>query len=182
MATNEVPRGPITGHVVDNVKRLRAARKWSLADLSQAMTNVGRPIAATGLHRMEQGRRRVDVDDLVALAAALDVAPMSLMMPFTATGTVALTDTLTVDALAAWDWHRGTRPLDLPTEREEAMIAAVAFQGRAVPLGARALPEQLTAFYAEHERRGEVEALDWDAFEKRREAEGGDDGEHRPAS
>jgi transcriptional regulator with XRE-family HTH domain len=173
MATNEVPRGPISVHVVENVKRLRTGRRWSLAELSEEMTRVGRPIRSTGLHRLEQGKRRIDADDLVGLAAALDVSPITLLMPYTAHGTVKLTESVELDALAAWDWMRGVRPIDLPEEREEAVIRAVAFQGRALPMGARGLDAQLTGFYAKNERRPEESPLDWDAHEERHH------GEHR---
>lgn len=174
MATNEVPRGPISAHVVENVKRLRAGRRWSLTELSEEMTRVGRPILSTGLHRLEQGKRRIDADDLVALAAALDVSPITLLMPYTAHGTVKLTESLETEALAAWDWMRGVRPLDLPEEREEAMIRAVAFQARALPMGARALDVHLTGFFGKNERRPEEAPLDWDGYEERRSS-----GEHR---
>lgn len=171
MATNEVPRGPVSGYVVENVKRLRADRRWSLAEMSEKMKEVGRPMLSSGLHRLEQGKRRIDADDLVALAAALDVSPISLLMPFTAQGEVQLTETLQAEALAAWDWMRATRPLELPAEREEAVIKAVAFQGRALPSGARALDTQLTGFYAKNEKRSDKEPLDWDAHEERRNGE-----------
>lgn len=171
MATNEVPRGPISGYVVENVKRLRAQQRWSFAEFSEQMKRVGRPMLGSGLHRLEQGKRRIDVDDIVALAAALDVSPISLLMPFTSTGEVDLTEEIQVEALAAWDWMRGTRPLDLPDDREEAMIRAVAFQGRALPSGARSLDPSLTAFHASIEDRPKGPALDWDAHEERRRGE-----------
>jgi transcriptional regulator with XRE-family HTH domain len=150
---NEVRHGPSSQQVVDNVKRLREGRGWSLPRLSQELTKVGRPILPTGLHRLENGKRRVDADDLVALAVALDVSPITLLMPFRATGTVQVTEDVDADALVGWDWMRGIRPLDLPAEREEAMIRAVAFQGRALPMGARSLATQWNALYDRMEPR-----------------------------
>lgn len=76
---SEMPRGPAADHVVENMKRLRAGLRWSLAELSEEMSRVGRPILPSGLHRIEQGKRRIDVDDLVALAAALRVPPLALL-------------------------------------------------------------------------------------------------------
>lgn len=175
MVTNEIPRGPIGAYVVENVKRLREGKDWSYPRLSKELKVVGRSILPTGLHRLENGKRRVDADDLVALAAALDVSPITLLMPFTSRGEVKLTDKIEVEALAAWDWMRGTRPLDLPDEREEAVIRAVAFQGRALPMGARALDTQLTGFFAEIERRPDGPSLDWDTPEE------AVDGEHPEA-
>lgn len=57
MAMNDVPRGAATSHVIENVKRLRAGLRWSLAELSNEMARVGRPMLPSGLHRIEQGKR-----------------------------------------------------------------------------------------------------------------------------
>jgi transcriptional regulator with XRE-family HTH domain len=38
-------------------------------------------INAVGIKRIEAGERRVTVDDLLALAVALDVSPVTLLMP-----------------------------------------------------------------------------------------------------
>ncbi len=46
---------------------------------------MGREIPPLGLRRIESGERRVDADDLVALAVALGVTPITLLMPYTAT-------------------------------------------------------------------------------------------------
>lgn len=114
MATNEVPRGPISGYVTDNVKRLRAERRWSLAELSVEMTRVGRPILVTGLHRIEQGKRRVDVDDLTGIALAFNVSPIALLLPPVSMGLILLTEKEGAQALAVWKWAIGIAPLHPP--------------------------------------------------------------------
>ncbi|EHM29101.1 hypothetical protein SPW_2559 [Streptomyces sp. W007] len=43
------------------------------------MTALGRPMTITMLSRIECRQRRCDVDDLVAIAAALDVSPLTLL-------------------------------------------------------------------------------------------------------
>src|SRR4051795_10305771 len=111
MATNEVPRGPISGYVVENVKRLRAERRWSLAELSDEMEKAGRPMLASGLHRLEQGKRRIDVDDVVALGIAFDKDPVTLLLPPEADGVVRLTAEREVPAELAWAWMRGNTSL-----------------------------------------------------------------------
>lgn len=60
--------GLTTRTVVENIKQLRAHRGLSLERLSEQLTNVGHPIRATSLHRLENGQRRVDVDDLQSFA------------------------------------------------------------------------------------------------------------------
>jgi transcriptional regulator with XRE-family HTH domain len=52
----------------------------SYAELSRLTGQAGRPIATLGLARLEQGSRRIDVDDLFAIATALAVSPLSLLM------------------------------------------------------------------------------------------------------
>ena len=51
----------------------------SLQELSDRLTQVGRPILPSGLSKIESGDRRVDVDDLVGIAAALGVMPDRLL-------------------------------------------------------------------------------------------------------
>jgi len=63
------------------VERLRKVRGLSLRDLSARMADAGRPILPIGLSRMANGRRRVDADDLAALAKVLEVDPAALLVP-----------------------------------------------------------------------------------------------------
>lgn len=79
MAANTIELGPVGEQVIANVTRLRKQLRLSQAQLSERLAEAGRPIRATGIHRVETGKRRVDVDDLVALAGALGVRPAALM-------------------------------------------------------------------------------------------------------
>lgn len=141
--------------VVENVKRMRSEKNWSLAQLSAELEKVGRPILSTGLHRLETGKRRVDVDDLAGLAAVFDVSPITLMLPFTAHGTVKLTETVETDAQVAWDWYRAIRPLELPDSPADAVVGQVKFQSRAMPSGVRADHSPASAMYRRFEDRPE---------------------------
>jgi hypothetical protein len=61
---------------------------------------------------LELQARRVDVDDLIALALALDVNPSALLFPSVADGSsVALTEAASGPAFAVWDWADGVHPL-----------------------------------------------------------------------
>lgn len=64
-----------------NVSRLRDVRNLGYAELSRRVKAAGRSIPELGLRRIEEGRRRVDADDLMALAEALEVWPIALLMP-----------------------------------------------------------------------------------------------------
>ena len=79
MGTRKVELGT-SGHAVRaNIRRIRELQKMSLQDVSDRLTRLGRPIARSGLSKIESGDRRVDVDDLVAIAAALSVTPNRLL-------------------------------------------------------------------------------------------------------
>lgn len=100
MATNEVVPGPTGKHVFENVKRLRAEKRLSLAQLAELLAEAGRPIRTTGLHRLENGKRRVDVDDLVGLAEVFGVSPMALLSPHAAQSDLTR---ITDDSVASWE-------------------------------------------------------------------------------
>ncbi len=79
MATRRVVIGP-TGHTVRaNVSKFRKLRGLTLRELAERLEQGGRKMAHNTISEIERGARRVDVDDLTALAAALDVAPVDLL-------------------------------------------------------------------------------------------------------
>ena len=73
--------GPVGRNLVANVEHLRRARGLSLRKLSAALGEAGRAVPPLGLSRMANGERRVDVDELVALAEVLRVTPDVLLSP-----------------------------------------------------------------------------------------------------
>lgn len=104
--------GPNGRRVAANVRELRKARGLDLKDLSARLRDLGVSISLNALSRVENGKRRVDVDDLVALAVALDVSPIRLLLPAEADGQeVELTHARVVSAEAAWPWAAGSQPL-----------------------------------------------------------------------
>ena len=64
-----------------NVQHHRTVAGITYVELSRRLADLGRSIPELGLRRLEAGKRRVDVDELVALAFALDVAVDSLLGP-----------------------------------------------------------------------------------------------------
>lgn len=82
MSNKVIPLG-VTGEAVRaNILRLRKAQRLTTISLSSRLAELGRPIAANGITKIEKGTRRVDVDDLAALASVLGVRPEQLLMPF----------------------------------------------------------------------------------------------------
>ncbi|MFJ8852329.1 helix-turn-helix domain-containing protein [Streptomyces sp. NPDC102437] len=139
--------GPTSRVVADNIRRLREARGLSLRALSADLKRRGHSLSADALNKIENGRtheggaeppknvRRIDVDDLIALAAALGVNPNALLLPHQGSGNITLTGTGQVDAKIVWAWAEGSRPLAVP-EGDDG-TANVDFQRYARPLGVR---------------------------------------------
>lgn len=105
--------GPIGHHLIDAVEELRALRGLSYRRLSEELERVGRPIFRLGLSRLAKGDRRVDVDELVALAVVLGVNPSALLFPrhVQADDVVRLTSTVEQRASVVWGWADGKLPL-----------------------------------------------------------------------
>jgi len=78
------------------------------------MGELGQPIGITGLSKIENGRRGVDLDELVALARALDVPPLMLVFPLGRARTVEVLPGETVDTWHAVKWF--TSAVDLPAD------------------------------------------------------------------
>lgn len=113
MASNPVIAGPTAKRVAENVLAWRKARQLQQKDLSAKLGEIGRPMLPTVISKVERGERRIDVDDLVALAVALDVSPLVLLLPRTGDGQAAvlLTEGVEASAAAAWEWADGDKPL-----------------------------------------------------------------------
>ncbi|MGW6142136.1 helix-turn-helix domain-containing protein [Streptomyces sp. NPDC055140] len=70
--------GSVGQRLAKEVARLRG--RTSVRELSSRLSKLGRPILPSGITKIEQGQRRVDADDLVALAVALEVTPTRLLL------------------------------------------------------------------------------------------------------
>lgn len=108
MGTRAVEQGPIGRAVAENVGAVRKRRGWSQSTLSAKLGELGRPILTSGVAKIEAGDRRVDVDDLLALAAALNVSPARLLLPDgSEDDLVSVTENLTRPAWSVWQWAEG---------------------------------------------------------------------------
>jgi hypothetical protein len=87
----------------------------STGRLSEQLAQLGRPIPPSGITKIEKHVRRVDADDLVALALALNVSPVALLLPAVggATDSCDLTDEVSLPAADAWAWADGLSPHSL---------------------------------------------------------------------
>lgn len=79
MPTRPTAVGPAGERTARAIERARTTRGLAQRQLAARATTFGRPMTVTMLSRIERRRRRCDVDDLVAIAAALDVCPLDLL-------------------------------------------------------------------------------------------------------
>ncbi|MEU7764347.1 helix-turn-helix transcriptional regulator [Nocardia sp. NPDC049190] len=108
MAEKRNPLGATGETVRGNVKAHRERLNLGFADLARRLDDLGRPIPVLGLSRIEKGERRIDADDLVSLAAALEISPLTLLMPDSADRTERVSTTAHSDtAEHIFQWLRG---------------------------------------------------------------------------
>ncbi|MFF0506824.1 helix-turn-helix domain-containing protein [Streptomyces fimicarius] len=193
MTTEPRPRpqvsDPTGRNVALNVRRIREARGWSTYDLARLLDQVGRPIAASAIAKVERAERRVDVGDLTALAVALRVNPSALLLPLddAPAQTVEITGGGAVSGATAWDWADGLQPLVVTAENESTellefdLYARPARRRRERHPDSRALlasPEGRELLYrlSEEGRSGFVVNPKLLQEEQRQQREGGSDG------
>ena len=108
VAGKEPDTGPTAATVAHNVERLRKALGMNFTQLSEALqSRASWSINAVGIRRIESGERRVTTDDLMALAVALGVSPVTLLMPNTTHADDKVSATGLVEAKTSrvvWEW------------------------------------------------------------------------------
>lgn len=99
--------------VAKNLAELRRVRQLTVRDLAEELNRLGHPMLPSAITKIENRQRRVDVDDLVALAVALNVSPSRLLLPphDEPAYKVDLTPSTTVPRTDAWAWALGEEPL-----------------------------------------------------------------------
>ena len=106
------------------MSELRKERRVSLRSLSERLERLGHPLLASGLSKIEMGTRRADVDDLMALAVALDVAPNRLLLTESAGDEkIGFTPDVEASERTAWRWATGEAalPIDLWADKPAAV-------------------------------------------------------------
>jgi transcriptional regulator with XRE-family HTH domain len=134
MSAAKKTAGPSSARVAANVRRLRTEQQLSTYELARLLGEAGWPIGAGGITRIEGGDRRVDADDLVALAAVFGVSPNVLLLPESRSPLIALqaevelAPNVVTNLGGAWGWVTGEMALRGPkpvTLHEEAQFALV---------------------------------------------------------
>lgn len=127
----------------------------AFTELSARLTQLKREIPTWGLRKIESGGRRVDADDLVALAVALGVSPITLLMPHDQdrdqkTSSVGIK----MSAGALWDWLRAKRQIPI------VQGTILEFYSRALPPWEVAELEQRWAAQTDDEVKQAVGEMD----------------------
>ena len=117
----KIEPGPTSEQVSRNVRALRERQGLTLQELAERLAQIGWPILASGLSKIEQGDRRVDADDLMALAVALNASPLTLLLPSDrrADVEVGLTPGAEASQAAAWQWGLGVESLSFSGQPPE---------------------------------------------------------------
>jgi transcriptional regulator with XRE-family HTH domain len=98
--------------VVANVRRIRRKRGSTAQQLADRLAEVGWEIGRIGVAKLEGGHRKtVTIDNLYALAVALNVSPLSLLTPVDDTEVVAVTPTQSASGEQVSFWVAGESPL-----------------------------------------------------------------------
>lgn len=137
-----------TGNAVGtHVRRARERLGIDLAGLAQRLADVNWPIAKSALSRLENGQRRVDVDDLVALSVVLHVSPLELLL---GSGDQLVTPTAVPDGMLRdelWAWAAGEVELDPGSLAEWWREQIAVFMSRLE--GLKSLEENPSAWHPE---------------------------------
>lgn len=135
-ATRRVNRiGPTGRTIAANIARLRNAAGLTTAELAARMDDSGHAITASAITKTELAQRKVEAEELLAFAVALNVNASALLLPPTTEGSTEVSYVGEVPAADAWAWADGERPL-LRADDEDT---ALAFQLHGRPAGRRGI-------------------------------------------
>lgn len=118
------PASTLSENLARAVAAVRKRRRLHLTEMEERLRNLGTPIPRQGLMKLERAERRVDLDEVVALARVLDVPPLTLLFPI---GRAEPTQVLPGHHLDAWSaakWFCGDAHLDDGEQSAEAADVA----------------------------------------------------------
>lgn len=128
-AAADEPTAPGPAKVAaDRVKELRDLRRMSQADLHSALTALGILWHPVTVSKVERKVRDLDLGELFAFAAALNVSPTHLL---DTDEPVAVTPNLTAPAARVRAWLRGEAPITPDADLDEYFAAAPEDEQRA---------------------------------------------------
>lgn len=97
-----------TRSVVQEIRRRRDAKGWTVARLAERCSELGYPIKRTTFSNLEGGlRKSIGLAELVVIAAALELPPALLAVPLGQTETVEVLPGQEVGQWTAFKWFCG---------------------------------------------------------------------------
>lgn len=101
----------------------RKALGMTAMEVADKTAGLGYPITRQAVAKIENNNRagKVDVAELIVLAAALDVSPLQLLYPDLVDGPVEVLPGYEVTSLRAADWFAGNAFLQEPNHSEYAL-------------------------------------------------------------
>jgi transcriptional regulator with XRE-family HTH domain len=95
------------------VAAYRTSLGWSQTQLAERLTGVGCPLSQSAVSRLESGDRTLSVDELISVAAVMNVSPIRLLEGASLPDqpAVAVTATVSVPGSRYRSWLRGNTPL-----------------------------------------------------------------------
>lgn len=100
-----------------NIARLRGGMQYK--ELAERLAAIGWPLTPVAIRDIENAKRNVTVDDLMAFAIVFDVSPLTLLMPQSGSKDITTHVTGYADEMGcnvAWLWARADEPLELPQD------------------------------------------------------------------
>jgi hypothetical protein len=123
-----MPNPELTDVVGSRVRDARRRAGLSVDQLARRCAKIGAPqLSATALYLIEGGgrgksgkrpRRRVTVEEWLGIAYALEVSPLTLLLPEEDTPHYPITPDVVTSARAVYEWLVGERLPPLPTPNE----------------------------------------------------------------
>jgi hypothetical protein len=125
VATDNTRVGPAGWVLATSIKRVREAQRLSYAELARVLKDkAGQPIPVLGLRKIESMERRVDFDELLALAYVLRICPVDLMVSKDATDEpYAVTPQEEFEAQSVREWIRGESVRLMPYQQPDEIFA-----------------------------------------------------------
>lgn len=103
---------PLSQVFGERVRAARIRKGWtSQQQLADRLNVLGHAVDRSTIARLEAGKRGVSLDEACAIAAALEVSPLSLMLPLDPGEPIAVAPKLSASSQAVREWIRGDEPL-----------------------------------------------------------------------
>ena len=100
----------LAGRVGRAVQQARKAARWTALELAARCEELGYPISRVAISKIESNSRagKIDLAELIVLAAALNTSPVNLLYPGPYDTQIELMPKLDVTEYVAAEWFSGT--------------------------------------------------------------------------